>query len=162
VLPPAAPTTAADSFWPPRAVRVPAGRNGESAASPESNRGTLGRVEGGPFWPDPLMGGKAGIIVPPERWVAAPKKPHSGGPGPAYAPPMVGGGPDQSITMAMPLGAVVAGSMVLASLGAGDGWWEADVLEVHDDLLTLRWRDCPDEPSFVRRKSQIALLFPTL
>jgi hypothetical protein len=57
---------------------------------------------------------------------------------------------------------IAAGSVVLATVGAGEGWWEADVLEVHDDLLTLQWRDGPDEPSFVRRKSQIALLFPTL
>jgi hypothetical protein len=73
--------------------------------------------------------------------------------------------PDAAGEMARPKvaqGAVAAaGSVVLASVGAGEGWWEAWVLEAHDDLVTLQWRDSPDEPVFVRRKSQIALLFPT-
>jgi hypothetical protein len=87
----------------------------------------------------------------------APKKPYFGRRG-------TGDRPHQAAQVArpnVPQGAVTAaGSLVLASVGASEGWWEARVLEVHDDLLTLRWRDCPDEPSFVRRKSQIALLVP--
>ena len=91
---------------------------------------------------NPEKAGANGIGVPRERGAAAPKKPHSSDPSPTRKG--------------------LAGSVVLASVGAGEGWWEACVLEVHDDLLTLQWRDCPDEPSFVRRNSKIALLFSTL
>ena len=53
------------------------------------------------------------------------------------------------------------GSLVLASVGSAEGWWECLVVEMNDDLLTLSWRDWPEEPHFVRRRSQIALPHPT-
>jgi len=58
-------------------------------------------------------------------------------------------------------GKVAPGSLVLATLGAGEGWWESLVVEMKEDLLTLKWRDWPKEPSFVRRTSQIARLHPS-
>jgi hypothetical protein len=48
----------------------------------------------------------------------------------------------------------------LASSGPEDGWWESVVLEAKADLFTLKWRDWPDLPSFVRRRWQLALLHP--
>jgi hypothetical protein len=38
------------------------------------------------------------------------------------------------------------------------GWWEAVVVDRHRDLLTLRYRDYPDHPNFVRRPSAVALI----
>jgi hypothetical protein len=42
----------------------------------------------------------------------------------------------------------------------GDGWWEATVTEVDNDILVLRWRDWPDEPAFSRPRSELALQHP--
>jgi len=58
-------------------------------------------------------------------------------------------------------GGVAPGSLVLATLGAGEGWWESLVVEIKEDKLTLQWRDWPEEPSFVKSKSEIALLHPS-
>jgi hypothetical protein len=52
------------------------------------------------------------------------------------------------------------GSVVLASEGRADGWWESVVIEAKGDLFTLIWEDWPDLPRFVRRRCQLALLHP--
>ena len=44
--------------------------------------------------------------------------------------------------------------------GPGEGWWEAVVLGLEAELFTLKWRDYPDLPCFVRRRWQLALLYP--
>jgi hypothetical protein len=49
------------------------------------------------------------------------------------------------------------GALVLAPAAPGEGWWEAVIVKVKGDLLTLRWRDYPDDPPFARRRNQIAL-----
>ena len=49
------------------------------------------------------------------------------------------------------------GALVLAPAAPDEGWWEAVVVKVKGDLLTLRWRDFPDYPPFARRRNQIAL-----
>jgi hypothetical protein len=157
----AAPAVAPGSFFGRGATEVPRAAKNAPAATPDSNKAHLGPPEGAEgasigkkpvktssYWPSPAT---------TRHQVTAPKKPYYGRPG-------TGDRPRQAAQMARPKRPQVtaAGMVVLASVGAGEGWWEADVLEVHDDLLTLQWRDCPDEPSFVRRKSQIALLFPTV
>jgi hypothetical protein len=43
---------------------------------------------------------------------------------------------------------------------AGDGWWEAVILAVHDDTCTLCWRDYPEHGLFKRKRDQLALLRP--
>ena len=53
------------------------------------------------------------------------------------------------------------GSVVLATVGVEDGWWESVVLGTNGEALTLRWRDFPREPTFVRRRTELALLPPT-
>ena len=52
------------------------------------------------------------------------------------------------------------GSLVLATEGPSEGWWESVVLEKNAELFTLKWRDWPDLPRFVRRRWQLALLHP--
>jgi hypothetical protein len=166
----AAPAVAADSFWGRGAAEVPGTVKNASAATPDSNKAPLGPPEGVEGATTGKMGFKTSSYsvggAARGQGVAAPKEPHFGNPSPADLAPRACPGPDQAKEMVRAVvaqGAVsTAGSVVLASVGASEGWWEARVLEVHDDLLTLRWRECPDEPSFVRRKSQIALLFPTL
>jgi hypothetical protein len=53
------------------------------------------------------------------------------------------------------------GSLVLATTGVEDGWWESVVLGINGEALTLRWRAFPREPTFVRRRTELALLPPT-
>jgi hypothetical protein len=53
---------------------------------------------------------------------------------------------------------VVPGRLVLARETRECGWWEAVVVDRHRDLLTLRYRDYPDHPNFVRRPSAVALI----
>ena len=50
--------------------------------------------------------------------------------------------------------------MVLATIEAGDGWWEAVVERVDGPQLTLKWRDFPKEPRVVMRREQLALICP--
>ena len=49
------------------------------------------------------------------------------------------------------------GAVVLAPAEPDEGWWEAVVVKVKGDLLTLRWRDYPEYPPFARRRNQVAL-----
>lgn len=57
-------------------------------------------------------------------------------------------------------GEIGPGHLVLATVGAQEGWYEALITEVKDDggLFVLSWRDWPDEPAFLRRAHQLALL----
>ena len=50
------------------------------------------------------------------------------------------------------------GSVVLATVGVEDGWWESIVIGVNGEALTLKWRDYPREKVFVRRRTALALL----
>ena len=50
------------------------------------------------------------------------------------------------------------GSVVLATVGVEDGWWESIIIGVNGEALTLKWRDFPREPVFVRRRTELALL----
>lgn len=52
------------------------------------------------------------------------------------------------------------GSVVLATAGPDQGWYESEVIEILDDLMKLRWRSWPEEPVFARRFSQVGLLPP--
>lgn len=54
---------------------------------------------------------------------------------------------------------ITVGSVVLASEGPMEGWFEAVAVELRgDDLFVLRWRDWPDEPQIVRRRDHLGLL----
>lgn len=43
-----------------------------------------------------------------------------------------------------------------------DGWWEAVVVEVAGDMLTLKWRYFPKQALVQRHRSAVALLYPTI
>jgi hypothetical protein len=52
------------------------------------------------------------------------------------------------------------GHLVVAQESLDYGWWEAIVLTRTGDSFTLRYRDYPHLPSFVRHRSGIALMSP--
>ncbi len=52
------------------------------------------------------------------------------------------------------------GSVVLATTGPNEGWFESAVIEMHGDLLKLKWCGWPDEPLFARKITQVGLLPP--
>lgn len=54
---------------------------------------------------------------------------------------------------------ITVGSLVLATVGDGEGWYEAVVAENRGEaLFVLQWRDWPDDGLFVRRADGLALL----
>lgn len=56
---------------------------------------------------------------------------------------------------------IEVGSLVLATEGAFQGWFEAQVVRINTDgIYTLRWRDWLDMPVFTRKLIHIALLHP--
>jgi hypothetical protein len=55
---------------------------------------------------------------------------------------------------------VGVGHMVLVHESHEDGWWEAVVVAREDEVLTLRFRDYPKQPTFVRHLSAVALVNP--
>ena len=55
---------------------------------------------------------------------------------------------------------IVPGQLVVANEGAGNGWWDAIVVEVNGDMLTLHWRDFPWEQNIVQHRSAVALVNP--
>jgi hypothetical protein len=52
---------------------------------------------------------------------------------------------------------IAAGHQVLVQCSLPDGWWESIVLKREGDMLTVRWRDYPKEPSFTVHYGQVAL-----
>ena len=55
---------------------------------------------------------------------------------------------------------IAAGHLVIAQESLEHGWWEAIVLERKGDSFTLRYRDYPHLPKFVRHRGGIALMCP--
>ena len=52
------------------------------------------------------------------------------------------------------------GDLVVAQDSLEDGWYDAIVVLVDGDMLTLRWRDYPRERRVVRHRLRLALLYP--
>jgi Cyanate lyase C-terminal domain len=52
------------------------------------------------------------------------------------------------------------GDLVVAQQSLEDGWYEAIVIEVNGDMLTLRWRDYPKERRIVRHRFRVGLRYP--
>jgi len=50
------------------------------------------------------------------------------------------------------------GSVVLALEAPEYGWWESIVIGVNGQSVSLKWRDYPREPVFVRPRAELALL----
>jgi len=55
---------------------------------------------------------------------------------------------------------IAVGHMVLAHESPDDGWWEAVVINREDEILTLRYRDAPKLPKFIRHINTVALVNP--
>jgi hypothetical protein len=55
---------------------------------------------------------------------------------------------------------ITAGHLVIAQETLALGWWEAIVIGRKDDMFTLRFRDYPKIPKFIRHRSAIALMSP--
>jgi hypothetical protein len=52
------------------------------------------------------------------------------------------------------------GDLVLAQQDAEDGWYDTVVVEVANDMFTLRWRDYPRERRFTCHRLRLGLLYP--
>jgi IstB-like ATP binding protein len=52
------------------------------------------------------------------------------------------------------------GDLVLAQEDPDDGWYEVIVVEVANDMFTLRWRDYPRQRKLVRHRLRLGLLYP--
>ena len=52
---------------------------------------------------------------------------------------------------------IAPGHQIIAQASLTDGWWEAIVLVREGDMLTLKWRDFPDESHFRMHVAQVAL-----
>lgn len=52
------------------------------------------------------------------------------------------------------------GDIVVAMISPDEGWWSCIVVERENDLLTVRYRDFPKRPEFVRHISTIARVHP--
>ncbi len=57
---------------------------------------------------------------------------------------------------------IAVGHLVIAHENAIEGWWEAIVLARDGDMLTLKWRDYPQQPNVLRHIGSVALLKPGL
>ena len=55
---------------------------------------------------------------------------------------------------------IAPGHLVIAQEALEYGWWEAIVLGRNGDMFTLRFRDYPKLPKFVRHRNAIALISP--
>ncbi len=52
------------------------------------------------------------------------------------------------------------GDLVVAHQDPDEGWYEAIVVHVDGDMLTLRWRDYPRDRKIVRHRLRLGLLYP--
>ncbi len=57
---------------------------------------------------------------------------------------------------------IAVGHLVIAHQSAIADWWEAIVVARDGDMLTLKWRDYPDEANVLRHVGSVALLKPGL
>lgn len=76
---------------------------------------------------------------------------------------LCGEAPVQDLSLPRPgtFGDVRIGSLVLACDELpDDGWYEAVVIGLQDDLFQLRWRYAARDASFIRSRQQIGLLAP--
>jgi hypothetical protein len=55
---------------------------------------------------------------------------------------------------------IAPGHLVIAQESLEHGWWEAIVIARNGDMLTLRFREYPKLPKFVRHRNAIALMSP--
>ena len=72
---------------------------------------------------------------------------------------LVGGEPGPiSPTLPKSWDDLAPGHLVIAQDSVADGWFEAVLVKRDGDSLTLRWRDYPSQPEFIRPTTAVALL----
>ncbi len=72
---------------------------------------------------------------------------------------LVGGEPGPiSTTLPKSWDDLAPGHLVVALDNLADGWWPAVVVKRDGDSLTLKWRDYPSQPEFIRPITAVALL----
>jgi hypothetical protein len=91
----------------------------------------------------------------------------NGGPGQHAAPPPSGtgghaGGKPTGSPPSLPRTwtEIGVGDLVIAHENADEGWYEAIVVDVDNDMVTLRWRDYPRQRQIVRHRNRLGLLRP--
>lgn len=59
-----------------------------------------------------------------------------------------------------PWRAIKAGTIVLAASKSEPGWWEAEVISVHQpgDMLALQWVGYEDQPKFMTARRSVGLM----
>ncbi|WP_131194554.1 hypothetical protein [Lichenihabitans psoromatis] len=67
------------------------------------------------------------------------------------------GAPTKPVARPTRIEEVGLGSTVLATTGATEGWFEADVIGINGTMLTLKWCDY-NEPTVVRRRTELGFL----
>jgi hypothetical protein len=55
---------------------------------------------------------------------------------------------------------IEVGDLVIALEKLNEGWWEAIVMAIDKDMLTLKWRDYPSFPRIRVHRTAVALLKP--
>ena len=55
---------------------------------------------------------------------------------------------------------IEVGDLVIALENMNEGWWEAIVMAIDKDMLTLKWRDYPSFPRFSLHRTAVALMQP--
>jgi hypothetical protein len=55
---------------------------------------------------------------------------------------------------------IAPGHLVIAQESLTCGWWEAIVIGRNGDMFTLRFRDYPKLPKYIRHRSAVALISP--
>ena len=112
--------------------------------------------------PDELNSLLAALAIAPTSSQASPAKTpvvegphHVGSPSsaPVEFPPMD------------PLWAALTVNMVvlapeLSDEGVPEGWWEAVITAIRGDMLTLRFRDYPEQAPVRRKREQLAIMYP--
>ena len=56
---------------------------------------------------------------------------------------------------------IEVGQLVIAQENLIEGWWEAIVTAIDNEMLTLKWRDYPKFPPMSRHRTAVALMNPT-
>lgn len=72
---------------------------------------------------------------------------------------LVGGEPG-TISSSLPktFSQLAPGHVVIALDNVEDGWWPAIIVKRSGDSVTLKWRDYPTQPEFIRPLAAVALL----
>jgi len=70
--------------------------------------------------------------------------------------------PDSAANLPRSWDAIDVGHQIIAFESKVWGWWEAIVVAKDGDMLTIKWRDYPEQPQETRHRSSVALLNPAV